>query len=298
MSRLLPHNTKRTTTTTRIWVLFVAVAILLISLVLQAFNCYPWETLKSYCVMYLYNIKEHRESALYRRSIEFYVPSGMETKEKDWYPIMLTFNGDQSFLEYVGEAVELTILYSFGHFDFLKGSSQIFNPSSPYYSSFYGGYAIFYKDDPGRGWGIDSDGNIDIDKLSIVPKFDMEQLVLPSVGCPRDRYQFDSHIIDVQYDVPYIGYQGWVRIDAMIDTTGLSHLYEGQKHMGYIQYGKPHPDYYTGVDYPATRLYGRTYARYFEELGGTFMLYCMTTDKSTLEKVDANLLSKSTINRK
>jgi hypothetical protein len=44
---------------------------------------------------------------------------------------------------------------------------------------------------------------------------------------------------------------------------------------------------------PPHGCYGRTYARYFEELGGTFMLYCMATDESTLEKVDANLLSKS-----
>lgn len=247
--------------------------------------------------MYFYNIKQYHESALFARGINFFIPSGTETKEKDWYPIMLTFNGDRSFSKYTGENIELTILYTFGHFDFLKGSSQIYNPSSPYYSSFYGGYALFYKDNPGKAWGIDSNGRVDINKLSMIPKFDMEHLVLPSVGCPKDRFSFDFRITNLQENVCYIGYQDWVCIDAVIDTTGLSHLYSGQKYMGYIQYGKPHPDYYTGVDYPTTRLFGRVYVRYFKDLGGTFMLYCMAADKSVLEKVDAELLSKASINR-
>ena len=94
---------------------------------------YPfWDTLKSYGVMYIYDKGVIRNSYLNKKNILFSIPGGTFTSEKDWYPFMLHYDASPDFSKYIGRELSCMILYSFGSFDFMKGSSNIYNSNSPY----------------------------------------------------------------------------------------------------------------------------------------------------------------------
>lgn len=137
-----------------------------------------------------------------------------------------------------------------------------------------------------------------MDELSQVPSFDQTHLVLPSVGLSSDQVTFRYQIKDVQYNQSYMGYNGWVKIDADIETNAPIHQRDHVNYPGYYQYGLPHPPWFPGVNYPVIILKGRTYVRYFEEYGGTFFLYVMAQDANTLNKCDQQLLSAASITSK
>jgi hypothetical protein len=244
--------------------------------------------------MYPYSHKHKIESILNKKNINFYIPGGIYTKKRDWYPFVLTFNDDQGFSKYTGKNLALTILYSFGHFDKHFGTSTYYNPQSPYFSSFYGGYIVYNYNSPNDRFGFYDNSKVNIDELILIPKYDQTMLVLPSLGCPLNKIIFESEINKIQYNVDYIGIDGWVKIDATIKTNSPIHKYN-KKHLGYIQYGKPIREYYNGIDFPLTTLKGRIYVKYIEKYKMTFVLYVMAPKQSIIEECDKSLLLKSKI---
>ncbi|MFT9493377.1 hypothetical protein [Anaerosolibacter sp.] len=247
--------------------------------------------------MPIYDLGVVKDSTLHQKDIRFHIPDGRQTREKDWYPYMLHHNGSEAFSQYIGKNVSLDILYSFGHFDFWKGSSSFYDLDSPYCGAFYGGYAVFPQDPQWR-YGFDQNGFPSIDELSKVPIFDQLHLVLPSVGLTADQGVFRYQTKDIQFHQSYIGYTDWVKVDADIQTNAPIHQRDHADFPGYYQYGFPYPAWFRDVSYPVINLKGRTYARYFEEYNGTFFLYIMATNEDTLEKCDQQLLSASSISYK
>ncbi|WP_427339356.1 hypothetical protein [Caloranaerobacter sp. DY30410] len=250
-------------------------------------------TLKSYIIMYPYSYYNRLNSITYKRNIKFYIPSGIITKEKDWYPFVLTFNDNEGFSKYTGKKLSLTIFYNFGHFKFKEGFSSYYDQNSPYFSSFYGGYVIYNNENPDDSYGFNIDGKIKIEELESIPRYDQTRLVLPSLGCPEHKIYFKSKIDKIEYDIEYLGIKDWVKIDSIVTTNGPNHKYK-EKHLGYIQYGKP-PANYSGEDFPLVNLKGRIYAKYFDNYKMTIILYIVAPNIDTIENCDKNILSKSKI---
>ncbi|SHH25286.1 hypothetical protein SAMN02745135_00208 [Caloranaerobacter azorensis DSM 13643] len=249
-------------------------------------------TLRSYIVMYPYSYYNKLNSIPYKRNIRFYIPGGTITKEKDWYPFVLTFNDNEGFSRYAGRKLSLTIFYNFGHFR--NGFSSYYDQNSRYYSSFYGGYVIYNSKDADDPYGFDIDGKIRIKELESIPRYDQTRLVLPSLGCPEHKIYFKSKIDKIEYNIEYLGINDWVKIDSTVVTNGPNHKYR-KKHLGYIQYGKP-PDNYSGDDFPLVILKGRIYAKYFDDYKMTIILYIVAPNIDTIENCDRNILSKCKIN--
>ena len=158
----------------------------------------------------------------------------------------------------------------------------------------YGGYIVKNNKNPKYTFGFHSNGHININELSSIPEYDQTRLVLPSIGCPKDKIVFESSIDEVEYNVNYIGYDGWVKVDSTLKTNSPIHSYKKEQ-QGYLQYGKPIEKKYNNEDFPVIQLKGRIYARYFEEYKMTFILYVMTPNKNTIELCDKEILSKSRI---
>ena len=240
-----------------------------------------------------YSSLHYRNSVLKKEQIRLRIPGGTETKKPDWYPFMITFNDDEGLSRYLGEEVEFTILYNFGHFLFLRGTSSYYDPDSAYYSSFYGGYVVKPRDED-RKFGFLPDGQVDLEEISMVPEFDQKALVLSSLGCPPEQRVFREDLDSVQYHVEYAGYADWVRIDSGIETN--SPVHEVKKfQQGYLQYGKPMGRIPYQEDFPVIDLEGRVYVRYFEEFRATIVLYIMAPSWETVEECDREILSKTVI---
>lgn len=252
-------------------------------------------SLRSYAVIYPYSRILERKSTLNKNKIVFKIPGGRLTKKHDWYPFVVLFNDDEGMSSYLGEEVEFTVLFNFAAFEKGKGSSSYYNPESPYYSGFYGGYIIKPKAD--KIFGFKSDGSIDEEEISKVPRYDQLRLVLPSIGCPYKDRVFDEFIKSIEYNVEYLGYKDWVAVDSEIETTSPIHEY-GSFHRGYIQYGSPQGRFFHDKDFPKIELKGRVYIRYFEEHDATFVLYIMAPEWKTIDECDREILSHSIIKKK
>ena len=250
-----------------------------------------WFPLRSYMAMFFYSKMHHNESLLKKHDIDLKIPGGLSTRNKDWYPFVMTFNDDIGFSDEIGRDVSLTILYNFGHFKIRDGSSSYYDPSSKYFSSFYGGYLVKNNDGSKIPFGFNDNGSINIDEISLVPKYDQEELVLWSLGCPKEKMKFDVSIDNIEYDVNYINHEGWVKVDSTIITNSPVHKVK-REHRAYIQYGKPHYRYYANEDFPIITLKGRTYVKYLKDRDISIFLYILTPDIATIEECDRNILSK------
>lgn len=246
--------------------------------------------LKSYTVMYAYTKYEEKNSLIKQKNIKFKMPGGLSTSEKDWYPFILTFNDHLGFSRYMGEELSLTILYNFGAFEVGNGASSLYNPASPYYGAFYGGY-IVEAEDENHIFGF-KNNMPNLDEIASVPKYDLEYLVLNGFGCEDVIIEYNTD--NIKKNVDYIGYNNWTKIDATIKTNSPLHKYT-TNYKSYIQYGKPPLKYYEGENFPLVELKGRIYVRYFEEYQSTIFLYVIAPQQKIIEECDIELLSKTTI---
>ncbi len=260
------------------------------------FNSSLYFPLRSYIVMFFYSKIHEGESLMNKHDIGLKIPGGLSTRNKDWYPFVMTFNDNIGFSRYFGKNTDLTILYNFGHFQLREGSSSYYNPSSSYFSSFYGGYLVKSKDVSHPPFGFNSDGSINIDEVSLVPKYDQEVLVLGSLGCPRDKVRFDVSIDKIEYDVNYIDYEGWTKVDSTIITNSPVHSFT-ENHTAYIQYGRPIEKYYNNEDFPIITLKGRTYVRHLKEDNISLFLYVLAPNMDTVEECDETILSKTKLDK-
>lgn len=242
--------------------------------------------LKSLSVMYFYNIYNDRLSIMERKNFEVTIPGGLSTKEKDWYPFVMTYQ-DESIASSIEENIDLTILYNFGAFE--NGRSLFYKTESDYFSSFYGAYIIESKDKD-RKYGFAND-EIDVGEITKVATHDMEVLVLESIGCTDAEVSFQG--IAAPKLTNYLNYEDWVVMDSTILARSPLHTVENN-YMAYIQYGKP-PKSYTGENFPRRNLAGRIYCRYFPEYNVTILLYIIAPNIDVLNKTDKQILSKTKI---
>ncbi len=289
------------------------------ALVLAVLAVFIWSPLSDYpvslAVMKVYSGIHEQDNIMEKKGIELHIPGGSATKEKDWYPFVMTFNDDAGFQQFTGESdLKLTILYNFPAFDLLKGCSRVYDPASPYYNGFYGAYLVC-REKSGREqsggneetsagandeilpYGFLADGSLDPEAAAQVPRFDFQKLVLRDLGIEADELVFDWEIVNNQPKVTYLGIDGWTRADARLTVNGMQHQKEDFRR-SYLQYGPPGyslPDARAEADFAPVDMIGRVYGRYFEEWDTSIFFYVLAADQDVLENCDRDILSQSSL---
>lgn len=258
---------------------FIVVLLLLIVAFCIFWFFYP---LQSYLVMSIYSGQQSEKSVMHESGFAVNMPSG-----DGWYPFMLTFNAT-GFKAWSGIDADMSIIYNFGAFDLLKRTSSIYDTGSDRYSSFYGAYVVKKR---GASFGF-SGGKIDIDEMVAAVEYDYTQLVIAAFGCNDPVFNLNS--IDTKENVSCAGSGGWTQIDACIYANGCAHNFKGDK-TPYLQYGRPMSE--VSEDFAITKLYGRVYAKYFEEYGCTVMLYVIAPNENAVQQCDDDILGKTIIRR-
>jgi hypothetical protein len=239
--------------------------------------------LRSVSVMSIYSTLHENESIMKQAGFNLYIPGGIATPQKDWYPFPMTFNAGE-----FTDGARMSIIYNFPAFDAISRSSMLYDEDSSYNSAFYGAYVIT-KDD-GTPYGL-TDKWINTDEVSIAFEYDYVNLVLKSLG--NEEFDFSP----VQYEASqtdYLGFNDWIMIDAIINTNSTSHNSVGFKR-SYIQYGNPGKK--ASEDFPLILLLGRLYIRYFEEYNCTIAMYIMARNEEVIIECDKNILSESIIKK-
>lgn len=240
---------------------------------------------KSVTVMSVYSLSEKSNSLLDSEEIKLKMPGGLSTLKKDWYPFVMVFNDSYGFSRYIGRDVELTILYNFGAFDYLKGHSTYYDTESDFHNAFYGAYVT--KTDE-RPFGFELDGTPNYEEMALVPEYDMRVLVLESIGCENP--QFEWELTDMKPVDSFIGYSDWYVMNAIIRTNSPVHQ-QVEDFMAYIQYGEPPKD--ATDNFPLVEMQGRVYAKYFEEHGVSIFFYVIAPDEVAIETCDKEFLQES-----
>ncbi|MDD4690591.1 MAG: hypothetical protein PHE51_12725, partial [Eubacteriales bacterium] len=224
-------------------------------------------------------------------------PGGLTTREKDWYPFVMTFNDVTGFRRYTdNDNLSLTVMYNFPAFSMKNGCSMLYDVDSPYYNSFYGAYIV--QDSSGKPYGFRADNGslkLDLQSVSIIPQYDFQNLVLSDFGLNSSDMVFNWNITDCESDIPYLDYDGWTLVDADLIVNGSAHNKKGVV-QSYLQYGSP--SYETQNEFSPIQMKGRIYSRYFEEYNCSIFFYIITNDTTTLEKCDKEILSLSVISKK
>ncbi len=285
-------------------ILIIVAIVIVISLLLPYTRCYIATSLYTFS-----NKQATQVDDLFEKVS---IPSGSMTKENDWYRKMVWFS-DQSF----SDAYDVTVLYSYGYFNGLLGTSRYYDQRSPYYGGFYGGYFITGHND--NAFGFKGDGTINPEEIYSIAKHDQVNLVLPALGCDVSRRHFEiDKIDDIVENISFGGYDDWTRIDSHIVTNGPAHE-RSNFEKGYFQYGLPlkpiaeserkqiieeneskkgYWNYGNTKDYSDFALeyfVGRVYVRYFKEYKTTVCLYIMAIDEEVVNQTDENILRKSII---
>lgn len=241
---------------------------------------------RSYFIMYSSSLYHQQNSIMKENGFKIDMLGGLTTKEKDWYPFVMTFN-DENISSAIKEDIDLTILYNFAAFE--EGRSLFYKEDSNYYSAFYGAYVVKAKD-KNRKYGFKED-EINIDEITKLASRDMETLVLKGIGCKNPELSYQEK--DSPKKLDYLSYDNWIMMDSIIYSQGPIHK-PNENNLSYLQYGKPPVDY-QGVDFPPIKLYGRMYCRYFHEYDVTIIMYIIAPNFEVLDKTDEAILSKTLI---
>lgn len=258
--------------------------ILLIIITLIILNT---QFLLSLGIMSVVNRLNYKDSVMEEEGLNINIPSGLTTKEKDWYPLMNCFNAIY-FDNYVNRDVDLTILYNFGYFD--GKSSVIFNPKSKYYSSFYGAYVI--KSKVNEYYGFDNNEELNIDEIVKIFEYDYKYLVAGDIGCPKEKININYEILNESQNTMVSLYDNFYKIDTKINTVGLGHKYN-KFHRNYLQYGIP-PSSGNFQDFEPIDLFGRLYIKKLDNKI-TLVLYVLAPYLDIIDNCDKNILNKLTL---
>lgn len=204
--------------------------------------------------------------------------------EKDWFPLVLTHT-DLDMTPVMGIPSKMQVQYAFGAFNGFH--SQFYDEGQKYYHSFYGCYIIEAKEERRLQR---SDHSWDQPLLQKILQFDLDVLVLSSLGCDEGDSTFEiTHQTD---GVELCGWEGWTRFDAMITTRSPDHVME-RFLPAYIQYGFPPGN--VSENFPPVKGRGLLYARYFPDAKEYLMFYVMVKDMSILEETDAIFIQGSRV---
>lgn len=269
------------------------VIIVLLALIFLFLKVPVYNQARSYISMFFYSKYEMRNSLPAERHFSLTIPGGSSTKEKDWYPFVMVFNDNQGFSEYMGKDLSLTIFYNFGAFNWNSGSSDLFLDDSPYFGSFYGGYAV--KDNSGEKYGFTEQNEPDLAEIFKVSEYDYKHLVIESLGCPQEKLTMEILSSKAEKNIRYAGYEGWVRIDSLLLVNSPAHKFKGDRR-AYIQYGNPLKKE-NAEDFPRIATHGRIYARYFNEFDSSVFLFILSPNETVVDQCDQAILSKTVITK-
>lgn len=262
------------------WLIVLVAFVLIIGMTLS----FPF--LRSLAVMSVYSAAEKRASVLEAEDISISLPGGLSTSEKDWYPFVITFNADQ-FGAYVDRSVDLTILYNFGVFDSAYGCSSFYDPSSDYHAAFYGAYVI--KSHDGTVYGYTDSGELNIEEMATVFEYDMNVLVLKSLGSPSPSFDYR---VTGNGTTTINGYD-FVVIDAQILTQSPLHRVSDFQN-AYYQYGSP-KRLNTQKDFKNLAVCGRIYASELPERSVTLCFYIIAPNIKMIDACEKDMIQKAKI---
>jgi len=257
-----------------------------------------FQVVKSYVVMSVYSHYHKVESEIYKEGIRINMPSGLSTFKRDYYPFVMTYDTTQEFSNYMGESIELVVLYNFGAMRWLKGSSLMFDKNSDYYSGFYGAYVARYTE-LNKQYGMNSDQSLHVEEIMEVTNFDLKQLVLSSMGCeePFLEYQINSGA-EPRYTI--IDGQKYQTIDAVLTMSGMSHEFK-EDYMAYIQYGRPpkksNSNEQPELSFETIEAFGRIYIYFDKDTKISYFFYIIAPTIKTLVETEENFILKSTLSR-
>ncbi|PKM57148.1 MAG: hypothetical protein CVU98_07560 [Firmicutes bacterium HGW-Firmicutes-3] len=287
MDKTLKKDISRFRTVISRFLIYTMMIIILVIIIMQT-PVYPWT--KSIVVMSIYSRYESGYSLLRDKNIQIKIPGGFQTKEKDWYPFVMTFNDDLGFSGFIGEPMRMTVLYNFGHFSPLKGYASYYDIDSPYYNSFYGAYGVSKASEEAFGF---IDGKADHEAISKVPEFDMVRLVLESIGSYDNTFEYE---VISEEKAELFNETDWLVIDAKIKVNGSMHTYKAD-HRAYIQYGKPpkvSPVVEDSVeDFAVIDMVGRIYVKHYKEKNITLFFYCITREDAVIEAWVIDIMDKT-----
>jgi len=271
-------------------------AVILISLMIIVYIHY--HALRSYVIMFPYSYYHSQQSLLKKNDYLIRTPSHNGFITDSWYPGMLVFHDEYGFEKWVDEPVELTVLYRFGGFKFGSDYSTYYDHTSDRFSSFYGAYIVDNKIDTDTTYGFNEEQEVVISEIMSIPEYDQRWLVMPSIGLSPDHVIFEVEIVDVVNDLNYASESGlkWSKVDAHIITNSPQHLYQNHQR-GYLQYGVPKtpPD---GLnDYYPISLAGRIYVTKNDTDNTLIALYILAVDFETVDEIDNQILSNTTISK-
>lgn len=261
------------------------ILLLVVALYIQT-PSFQW--MKSIVVMGGYSTYEYYNSVLFDEGVQIKIPGGTTTTKQDWYPFVITFNDDRGFSSYLGRDLRMTVLYNFGHFPFWRSYSSYYDVESPYYNSFYGAYAV--KVDEGDAFGFKG-GKANEDEMGMVATFDMERLVLVSIGERNPEFSYELTRFE---SVSLLGEEGWQVFDADMRVSGAMHTYE-KDYRAYIQYGRPPLVEAAIEDYEVIDMKGRIYGKYYEEKDMSIFFYCIATGTDVIEEWERTIMSESEV---
>ena len=238
-------------------------------------------SLRSMGVMSVYSLMESHDSVFKTADIDIQIPGGTYTSEKDWYPFVMTYNAD-GFSRYTGQDADLTILYNFGAFNHQTHCSELYNEDSPYHGAFYGAYAV--QPHGNQPFGYNLDGTLAAEELADIFRYDMQVLVLESLGC--DDPMFDYTIITTSLET--LLDQSFDVIEAEISTNSPLHR-QTQFWMSYLQYGSPYL-LDAKKDFKKITTYGRIYARHYAQQNITLCFYVIAPDPQVIADTAENII--------
>ena len=235
---------------------------------------------RSLVIMSASNLYNSRESIVAKEDIDIEIP----IDRKNWYPLMLNFNAKESFSYWTKEDISLDIYYNFASFDLLEGFSRVYDPDSPYYSSFYGAYLVQRKD--GRPYGFDPNDTsvINVEEVERVARFDSTLLVLGDLGITKNQLVFDAKVEKIIEDVEYAGSYGWSRVDSVMLTNGMLHHQKEKTPLSYLQIGSPSKALSRDhEDFSPIEMYGIVIGKWFPEYRCSIFFYIMSPSKEVCE---------------
>jgi hypothetical protein len=299
----------------------LAAALILIFL-LTPLHRYPL----SLAVMKVSNRINYHKSLEKDAGLKLDMPGGSATPGRDWYPFVMNYTADPLFDYYTGHAGgRLSIYYNFGAFDAIKGCSDIYDPASPYYSSFYGAYVVRTHDHSPYGFfpcpavpseghpdtpdsegrpsgkaGVDdagadetfSDGlTADYDSIAGMTRLDYSYLVLSDLGLSPSEQTFSWNITATGIEDGFAGSDGWLRLDADMTVNGMYHKALSPHPLSYLQYGVPTAK--DEDDFELVSMHGIICGKYFEDQDLSVFFYVMSPDLGVCRSCMDDILRKS-----